>query len=202
MDFVDVSVPLFPGMVTYPGDPVVRLERVKSIAEGEPANVSRLDLGVHSGTHVDAPVHFFDGAPDSSSLDLAVLVGPAVVVAAAATGDVDEAAIEQVPAGTERVLFRTRNSALWERDEFVEDFAKLTEEAAQALVDRGVRLVGIDYLSVGGPEVHRVLLGARMVIVESLDLRRVEPGAYELVCLPVRLLGSDGVPARAILRRG
>jgi arylformamidase len=202
MDFVDVSVPLFPGMVTYPGDPVVRLERVKSIAEGEPANVSRLDLGVHSGTHVDAPVHFFDGAPDSSSLDLAVLVGPAVVVAAAATGDVDEAAIEQVPAGTERVLFRTRNSALWERDEFAEDFAKLTEGAAQALVHRGVRLVGIDYLSVGGPDVHRVLLGARMVIVESLDLRRVEPGAYELVCLPVRLLGSDGVPARAILRRG
>jgi arylformamidase len=100
------------------------------------------------------------------------------------------------------VLFRTRNSALWERDELVEDFAKLTEEAAQALVDRGVRLVGIDYLSVGGPDVHRVLLGARMVIVESLDLRRVEPGAYELVCLPVRLLGSDGVPARAILRRG
>ena len=193
MEIIDVSVPVRPGMVTYPGDPEVRLERVSSIAEGEIANISRLDFGVHTGTHVDAPVHFVDGAAGAETLPLDVLVGPCVVV------DGPEPAA--VPAGSERVLFKTPNGRLWERDDFADDFVKLDGEGAQALVAGGVRLVGIDYLSIGDEEAHQVLLEAGIVAVEGLDLRRVEPGKYLLVCAPLKLVGSDGAPARVLLLR-
>lgn len=193
VEILDVSVPVRPGMVTYPGDPEVRLERVSSIAEGAAANLSRLDFGVHSGTHVDAPLHFIDGAPGAEALPLDVLVGPCVVL-----DGLDPSA---VPAGAERVLFRTPNGRLWELDEFSEDFVALDGQAAGALVERGVRLVGIDYLSIGDEEAHHVLLGAGVVTVEGLDLRRVEPGEYRLVCAPLKLVGSDGAPARVLLLR-
>jgi len=192
VEIIDVSVPIRPGMVTYPGDPEVRLERVSSIAEGAVANISRLDFGVHSGTHVDAPLHFVDGAPGAEALPLDVLVGPCVVV---------DGLDAEVAPGTERVLFKTPNSRLWERDEFSEDSVELDGEAAQALVDKGVRLVGIDYLSIGDEETHRVLLEAGVVAVEGLDLRGVEPGDYRLVCAPLKLVGSDGAPARVFLIR-
>jgi arylformamidase len=185
-------------MVTYPGDPEVRLERVKAIADGESANLSKLDLGVHSGTHVDAPLHFIDGADGADELPLDVLNGPCEVVEAAA---LDESAVGAVPEGAERVLFKTPNSELWAQNAFPETFERLDGAAARALVERGVRLVGVDYLSVGDEDVHRVLLGAGVVPVEGLDLRGVEPGSYELHCLPLRLVGSDGAPARAILVR-
>ena len=193
MEIIDVSVPVRPGMVTYPGDPEVHLERVSSIAEGEIANISRLDFGVHTGTHVDAPVHFVDGAAGAEALPLDVLVGPCVVV--------DGLEPAAVPTGAERVLFKTPNSRLWEREEFAEDFVKLDGEAARALVAGGVRLVGIDYLSIGDEEAHHVLLEAGVVAVEGLDLRRVEPGEYRLVCAPLKLVGSDGAPARVLLLR-
>jgi len=192
VEIIDVSVPIRPGMVTYPGDPEVRLERVSSIAEGAVANISRLDFGVHSGTHVDAPLHFIDGAPGAEALPIDVLVGPCVVV---------DGLDAEVAPGTERVLFKTSNSRLWERDEFSEDSVKLGGDAAQVLVDKGVRLVGIDYLSIGDEEAHRVLLEAGVVAVEGLDLRGVEPGDYRLVCAPLKLVGSDGAPARALLIR-
>ena len=193
MEIIDVSVPVQPGMVTYPGDPEVRLERVSSIAEGEVANISRLDFGVHTGTPVDAPVHFVEGAAGAEALPVDVLVGPCVVV--------DGLEPVAVPAGVERVLFKTPNSRLWERDEFSEDFVALDGEAARALVELGVRLVGIDYLSIGDEEAHQVLLEAGVVAVEGLDLRGVEPGEYLLVCAPLKLVGSDGAPARVFLRR-
>jgi arylformamidase len=193
MQIIDVSVPVRPGMITYPGDPEVRLERVSSIPAGDVANISRLDLGVHSGTHVDAPLHFAEGAPSVEALPLDVLVGPCVVV-----DGLDPAA---VAGGTERVLFKTANSRLWERDEFSEDFVKLDGEAARELVERGVRLVGIDYLSIGDEEAHHVLLGAGVVAVEGLDLREVEPGEYLLVCAPLKLAGAEGAPARVLLLR-
>jgi arylformamidase len=195
---IDISVPVRTGMVTYPGDPEVRLERVKAIADGESANVSKLDLGVHSGTHVDAPLHFIDGADGADELPLDVLNGPCEVVEAAA---LDESAVGAVPEGAERVIFKTPNSELWAQDTFPETFERLDGAAARALVERGVRLVGVDYLSVGDEDAHRVLLGAGVVPVEGLDLRGVEPGSYELHCLPLRLVGSDGAPARAILVR-
>jgi arylformamidase len=190
---VDVSVPVRPGMIVYPGDPEVRLERVSSIEDGDGFNLSRLDLGVHSGTHVDAPLHFLADGAAVETLPLDVLVGPCVVV-----DGLDAAA---VPRGAERVLFKTQNGRLWERDEFTEDFAELDGEAAQALVAAGVRLVGIDYLSIGDEEAHRILLGAGVIAVEGLDLREVEPGEYRLVCAPLKLEGAEGAPARVLLLR-
>jgi arylformamidase len=192
----DVSVPLRTGMVVYPGDPEFSIERVMSLAAGDVANVSRIDLGVHTGTHVDAPLHFLDGASSVEALDLDVLVGPAVVVEVPGTGDIGADAVVD---GAERILFKTRNSAAWAEDGFYEDYASISPEAATRLVEVGARLVGVDYLSVGGVETHRTLLRAGVIAVEGLDLRGIEPGTYSLVCLPLKLDGSDGAPARAIL---
>lgn len=200
MELIDVTVPLRPGMVVFPGDPEVSLGRVSSIAGGAVANVSRLEAGVHTGTHVDAPLHFRDGAPAVESLPLEVLVGPAEVVDA--TGLEREVGEDfPFPSGVERLLLKTRNSELWAREAFAEDAVALSPGAARCLVELGVRLVGIDYLSVGGEEVHRTLLDAGVVVLEGLDLRGVEPGAYRLLCLPLKLVGADGAPARAILAR-
>ncbi len=200
MEIIDLSVPVRPGMVTYPGDPTVTLERVVSIAEGGVCNLSRLDFGVHSGTHVDAPVHFIDGAPAAEALPLDVLIGPARVLDLTAAERLDAAAFDAVELAP-RVLLKTRNSELWARDSFAEDFLALTEDGARALIDGGVRLVGIDYLSIGDEAAHQALLAAGVVAVESLDLREVEPGEYELICAPLKLVGSDGAPARVLLRR-
>jgi arylformamidase len=207
MGWIDVSVPLRDGMVVYEGDPPARIERVAEIARGDMANITHLDLGAHTGTHVDAPAHFLPGGAGADRLPLDVLIGPAVVAdLTARAGDIDAAALGAVdlPDGTERLLLKTRNSALWARDAFVPEFAGLTDAAARELVARGVRLVGIDYLSIapsGDPApTHRTLLGAGVVIVEGLDLRAVAPGRYELVCLPLRIAGADGAPARALLR--
>jgi arylformamidase len=196
VNIIDISVPLRTGMVTYPGDPKIRLELVQAIADGASANVSKLDLGVHTGTHVDAPNHFIEGAAGADKLPLDVLNGPCEVVAVAA---LDESAAGAVPEGTERVLFKTTNSELWAQDTFPKSFERLDGAAAKALVERGVRLVGVDYLSVGDQDAHHALLGADVVPLEGLDLRGVEAGSYELRCLPLRLVGSDGAPARAVL---
>src|SRR5919197_6205823 len=198
MEIFDVSVPLREGMVTYPGDPTVKIERAASIAGGDLVNLTRIDFGLHSGTHVDAPVHFIEGAAGVDSVPLDALVGPCVVVE---VPDLSADSVAHVPAGAERVLFKTPNSELWARDEFAEDFAHLDGEAAAILLDRGVRLVGVDYLSVGDEAAHHALLGGGVVPVEGLDLRGIEPGAYELICLPIRVVGADGAPARAVLLR-
>jgi arylformamidase len=199
MEIFDVSVPIRPGMITYPGDPPVRMERVESIDHGDVANLTRLDFCVHAGTHVDAPVHFVAHGAGVDVLPLEVFFGPCEVVDA--TGAEGEVGPELVPEGVERVLFKTRNSELWARDRFDEDFVRIGVPAAERLVERRVRLVGIDYLSVGDPETHRTLLAAEMVAVEGLDLRGIDPGPYRLACLPLRIAGSDGAPARAVLIR-
>ncbi len=196
MEIIDISVPIRTGMVTYPGDPQVLLERVESIPDGASANVSRLDLGVHTGTHVDAPVHFFEGTAGTDQLPLDVLNGPCQVVE---TPRLDESAAESVPAGTERVLFKTPNSEIWALEAFPDEFERFDGAGARALVARSLKLVGVDFLSVGDHEAHRTLLGAEVVVLEGLDLRGVDAGSYELHCLPLQLVGSDGAPARAIL---
>lgn len=208
MEIFDISVPVHPGMVVYAGDPDVYLERVRTIADGSSANVSKLDFGVHTGTHIDAPVHFIEGAGATETVPLDALIGPAVVVdATALTDHIDAATLSrlEVPPGAERVIFKTQNSRLWDLPAFSGDFIGLRGEAAEALVLRGVRLVGIDYLSIGpkgnGVPTHTALLQAGVVILEGLDLRAVAPGAYELVALPLRLVGSDGAPTRAVLIR-
>lgn len=208
MEIFDISVPVHPGMVVYAGDPDVYLERVKTVAGGSSANVSKLDFGVHTGTHIDAPVHFIEGAGATETVPLDALVGPTVVVDATMLKDhIDAAALSRlaIPAGAERVIFKTQNSRLWDLPAFSADFIGLLGEAAEALVERGVRLVGIDYLSIGpkgnGVPTHTALLRAGVVILEGLDLRAVTPGAYMLAALPLRLVGSDGAPTRAVLWR-
>jgi arylformamidase len=201
----DISVPIRDGMIHYDGNPPVHVTRVQSISAGDPANLSELDLGAHSATHVDAPVHFLADGAGAEALPLELLIGPAEVVdATAATRALDLAtvrALELPPRGSERILFKTRNSQLWSRGEFTRDFVRLDGEAAAFLLERGVKLLGIDYLSIGDAEAHRILLSAGVVCIEGLDLRSIEPGSYQFICLPLKLAGSDGAPARAVLIR-
>ena len=204
MEILDVSIPIRSRMPIWPGNAGVAMRRVEAIADGAVANVSAVDLGAHTGTHVDAPNHFLEGEPGVDTVALEPLIGDAVVVdATAVQKTVDAAAVAAlgVPAGTDRVLLKTRNSQLWERDEFSDEIVALDESGARALLDLGVRLIGIDYLSIGDPGAHRALLGARTAVVEGLDLRAVAPGPYRLICLPLKLVGSDGGPARAVLLR-
>ena len=199
----DVSVPIRSDMPIYEGNPGVELERASSIADGAPANVSRLTMGVHTGTHVDAALHFIEGAPGAEGIPLDAVFGPALVVdATAVTSDaLGEAELGglDIPEGTERLLLKTRNSQLWGRTDFTRDFVRLDGSGARFVIERGIRTIGIDYLSIGDREAHRELLGAGVVPVEGLDLREIEPGPYTLVCLPLDLVGSDGGPARAVL---
>jgi arylformamidase len=197
----DVTVPIRPGMVTYPGDPAVHISRVQSLADGAIANVSAIDLSVHTGTHVDAPVHFIGGGAGIDALALDALVGPARVVDATSVERQLDADVVRGAEVAERVLFKTANSELWEHETFVDEFVSLAVDAAQLLIDAGVRLVGIDYVSVGDEDVHRALLAAGVVILEGLDLRAVDPGSYELVCAPLKLVDADGAPARVFLIR-
>jgi arylformamidase len=202
MAMIDVTVPIRDGMVHYDRNPEIHLTRVLSIAEGDGANVSRLDFGVHSGTHVDAPLHFLDGGAGAEAVPVEPLIGPCLVVdATSVQKTLDEAAVRScsVPAGTERVLFKTRNSRLWSTDEFTRDFVRLDGSGAQVLIDLGVSLVGIDYLSIGDQDAHVALLSSGVVPLEGLNLLDVEPGTYRLVCLPLKIVGSDGAPARALL---
>jgi arylformamidase len=201
----DVSLPLSPRLPHWPGDPPFKRELASAISRGDSANVSRLDFGAHTGTHVDAPVHFIEGRPGVDKLSLEVLVGPCRVVEARAAGP--ELTPTEIPERAERLLIKTSNSRLWDNPDgpFAEDFVAVGEELARRLVADGVRLVGVDYLSVESfrapraHPVHHLLLEAGVVIVEGLDLWHVDPGAYELYCLPLKLVGSDGGPARVIL---
>lgn len=205
--FYDITLPVVGTMITYPGDPPIRITPHARIADGEDANVTELCFGSHTGTHVDAPRHFIDGASPVDELSLEDLIGTAVVVEIPdSVQSIGPAELEAAgPDGATRVLLKTRNSALLGAAAFEPDFAYLTGAGADYLVDAGVRLVGIDYLSIEEFEAadapaHRALLGAGVIIVEGVDLREVAAGRYELICLPLRLAGLDGSPVRAVLR--
>ena len=209
MRIYDVSVDITPDMPVWPGDPSVSLERVGAIAQGRNANVSHLSCGVHIGTHVDAPLHFLDGAGAVETIPLDGLTGRAHVVDLRRAAVIDAGALQaaRIPARAQRLLFRTRNSDLWRRGEktFQKDFVAIEASGAAWLVQRKIRLVGVDYLSVApfgnSRPTHQILLKARVAVVEGLDLSRVPAGSYHLYCLPLKLIGSDGAPARAILIR-
>lgn len=207
MRIYDISIGISPDLPVWPGDPPVTLERVGEIAKGANSNVSRLVCGVHVGTHVDAPVHFLDGREGVELLSLKSLMGRAYVVELGDADVLDAATLQSagIPPRTRRVLFKTRNSKLWSGgvQEFREDFVAVDVSGAEWLTQRGFHLVGVDYLSVApfgesGPT-HRILLEAGVVVVEGLDLSEVTQGRYALYCLPLKLMGSDGAPARAIL---
>ncbi len=211
MKIHDISVTLEAGIPIWPGNPAFELVRVNDIDKGGSSNVSRLSLGCHTGTHVDAPIHFIPGAVGVDTLPLELLTGPATVFSVdtlAADGDNISAtalAVAKIPPGTTRALLKTRNSDLWKLGphEFRADFAGITADGAQWLVDNKIGLVGVDYLSVGpkgaGRPTHEILLKAGVVIVEGLNLSVVEPGNYDFYCLPLKLKDSDGAPARAVL---
>ena len=204
--WVDVTVPIHDGMVHWPGDPKVQVMKVLDLERGDSATVSRLDLGAHTGTHVDAPVHFIAKGSGVDVIPPSSLMGPARVVHVPDAGvisarDVNAAAI----ARGERILFKTRNSQrCWKDNHFVPDYTYVGMDAAVRLAELGVRTVGVDYLSVGGgdqgPAIHRRLLEAGVCIIEGLDLSGVDAGPCELVCLPLRIRGADGAPARVLLR--
>ena len=208
MPIFDISLTLSPTLPTWPGDPGIELELVESMDKGATANVTRMDMGVHTGTHVDAPHHFLNDGRTVEQLPLEVLTGPCYVLQ---LPDGVEAITSEVLARCEitsdmkRVLFGTRNSHLWAKGEtgFQTDFVAITEDGAEWLVERGVQLVGVDYLSVApyeeGAPTHEILLKAGVVVVEGLNLSKVMRGFYELYCLPLKIAGSDGAPARAIL---
>ena len=206
--WIDVSVPLYTGMVHWPDNPPVEIERDLDIRRGDLCNVSKLSFGAHTGTHMDAPVHWIEGAPSIDTMPLDATIGRARVLEIADPVSVKRAELEphNLQAG-ERILLKTRNSArAWASDAFVEDFVFISHEAAQYLAERRVRTVGVDYLSVGGftvdgPETHRALLTAGIWIIEGLNLAQATPGDYELICLPIKIRGGDGAPSRALLRR-
>jgi len=207
--FYDITVPLENGMPVWPGDAPFHLERVKSIAQGANANASTLSCGAHAGTHVDAPLHFLDGAPAVEAMPLGVLIGRAFVADLRRATVIDAGALARahIPARSRRVLLRTHNSDFWKRGErtFQTSFVAVDASGADWLVQRKVQLVGVDYLSVApyknSRPTHEILLRAGVVILEGVDLSRVPPGPYHLTCLPMKLVGSDGAPARAVLSR-
>lgn len=204
----DITLAIHPAMPVWPGDPSVVLERVSKIEEGANANVSRMSLSVHTGTHLDAPVHFLPGTSGVDTLPLEILVGVAQVFHLSdEVSEINAEVMAQagVKKGHKRVLFRTRNSQIWERGEmdFQKDFVAIPLSGAQYLADLQVGLVGVDYLSVSpfkkSRPTHEALLKAGMVILEGLDLHAIPAGTYQLLALPLKLAGCDGSPARALL---
>ncbi len=211
MSIYDVSVPLSVKTPTYPGDPGIEISAWKSLTEGDSANLSLLHFGAHSGTHVDAPAHFIEGAAKVDSLPMEVLIGEAQVVEVPNEVSVIDRDFvsEHCPRRCQRFLFKTRNSQFWggESPVFHTDFTYLDLSAAEHLVSLGIRLVGIDYLTIEQFKskthpTHLALLSKGIVILEGLDLREVSGGTYELICLPLKIAGGDGdgAPARVVLR--
>ena len=203
----DVTVTISREMPVYPGDPQIEIKRTLLLEEGDVANVSHLSCGTHIGTHVDPPSHFVEGGIALDQLPLDVLIGPARVVDVGDVDVIDAATVEKTALdGVTRVLFKTRNSRLWSSPhEFQRDFVYLDADAAEILVARGVKLVGIDYLSIEmfnfeQPATHVALLSNNVIVVEGLDLSGVTPGDYELICLPIKIKDGDGGPARVVLR--
>ncbi|MEE8418494.1 MAG: cyclase family protein [Dehalococcoidales bacterium] len=204
--WIDVSVPLRDGMAHWPGDPGVSISRARDMDKGDTVNLSQVSMGAHTGTHMDAPLHFLSKGKSIDTLPLEAVMGRARVVEISDGESVkpEELTRHRLRRG-ERILFKTRNSPrVWQSSGFVDDFVYISDAAADYLVDRGVSLVGVDYLSVGAPSggsyVHKTLLGGGIWLIEGLDLTQTPAGKYDLVCLPLKLVGGDGAPARAVLR--
>jgi arylformamidase len=207
MKLIDVSVPLDARTPTYPNNTPFSLEPMKRVAEGGSSNVSTLHMSAHTGTHVDAPFHFFDAGVGTEALALDLLIGRARVVELTTRKGISAEDLDPLDLSEDvRLLIKTHNSHLWGSSEFHSDYIGVTESGARHLVNHGVKLVGVDYLSVEayktpGAPAHHLLLGAGVVVIEGLNLGDVDPGIYELLCLPLRIVGSDGAPARVVLRR-
>jgi arylformamidase len=208
MKIFDISVPIHPQLPVWPGDPQVVLERYRRLSKGDSSNDSRLACSVHCGTHVDAPAHFIENGATVEQLPLDILVGPATVIEFPEIDMITPDLLEthRPDSQTERLLLKTKNSDLWSDPdhEFNPNFVALSAESARWVVNSRIKLIGIDYLSIQmfkdtEPLTHRILLEAGVIILEGLNLQVVNPGTYQLICLPLKLSGRDGAPARAIL---
>jgi len=191
-------------MPTWPGSAGFRIRRAMAIADGNDANVSTIEMDVHCGTHVEGPLHFIDGGAALDTMDLDVFVGSAYVLHLPDAESIGPDELAGTPAGTERLLIRTRNSDAWaDQAEFTPDYVALTLDGAHWIAERALRLVGVDYLSVqrwgDDPETHRTLMRAGVAILEGIDLGAVDAGTYRLTCLPLRLEGAEASPVRAVL---
>ena len=207
MKLIDVSVPLDANLPIYPGNTPFSIEGIERITRGDHANVSTLHMGAHTGTHVDAPWHFMDDGPGIDRLPLDLLIGRTRVIELTTRKGITAEDLAKFDLSEDvRVLCKTANSRLWGSPEFHKDFIGVAESGAKHFVERGVKVVGVDYLSVEvfktpGAPAHHTLLGAGVVVIEGLNLRDIEPGVYEMYCLPILVAGCDGAPARVVLRR-
>jgi arylformamidase len=201
----DVTMTIKEGMISWPSDGPVHVQRVRSMIDGDRLNQSRLDMSAHTGTHIDAPVHFLAAGTGIDAVSLDLLMGPAVLVHLPGIEEIGAYQLKNagIPAGIDRLLLKTDNSGLLDKGTFDEKFSFLTLDGARYLVDHHIRLVGIDYLSIAqygmGEGVHQELLREEIVIIEGLDLREVPAGAYQMTALPLKIAGCDGAPARVIL---
>ena len=207
MKLIDVSVPLDSRLPTYPNNLPFSLEPIKRLARGESSNVSALHMSAHTGTHVDAPRHFYDDGTGTEALALEMLIGRARVIEIRPRGHITAEDLSTSDLSEDvRVLIKTQNSRLWGSPEFHKEYIGVAESGAKYLVDHGIKVVGVDHLSVEafktpGAPAHHVLLGAGTIVIEGLNLRDVDPGVYEMYCLPLAIVGSDGAPARVVLRK-
>lgn len=203
--WLDISLPLHNSMVNWPDDPPFNIERVQDLDKGDSYNLSKISMSAHSGTHIDAPLHFLKKGISVGEMSLDITNGP-VRVLDLLKDTIEVADIESFHiVKDERILFKTKNSSFWTSDRFMEKYAYLSEETAKYLAKIGVKMVGTDYLSIGGyhndgAETHRILLEAGIWIIEGLDLSGVTPGEYDLICLPLRLVNGEGSPVRAVLK--
>jgi len=207
MQFYDATLPLQEGMITFPGDPSFQIDPYFQRREGAPFDLSLMSIGTHLGTHVDPPAHYLDGGATADEMPLEAMMGPGVVLDMRGIAKIDRKALEKSPLGDHvRVLLKTDNGPLLLDSSFHKDYVYLTKDGAQYLSSKGVCLVGIDYLSIEcyenlGAPVHHILLKAGIVILEGVFLTEVPPGAYDIFCLPLKIKGADGAPARVVLMR-
>ena len=203
--FYDISMTIENGMLSWPSDGPVSIEKVRSMENGELLNLSRLDMSAHTGTHVDAPVHFIQEGSGIDSVPLDILIGPAAVVHLPGVREIGAGELKAagIPPDTQRLLLKTENGKLLGQKQFQKDYSFFTLEGAQYIIDSGVRLVAIDYLSIAaygsGEAVHQALLGKGIVIIEGVDLREISAGPYNMIALPLKIGGCDGAPARVVL---
>ncbi len=205
-DWIDITMPIENNMVHWPGDTDIVIKRTNSIANGDDCNLTNLSMSAHTSTHMDAPLHFIDNAKDISTLPFDAVIGSAKVIKIENRISINLEELKKYNIEeNDRLLFKTNNSSIdWRMKDFIKNYVFLSTEAAKYLVEKKVKTIGIDYLSIAGlnntSEVHEILLGAGIWIIEGLALKDVSEGTYELICLPLNLIGSDGAPARAVVR--
>jgi len=206
-DWIDITATISDGMTRWPDDPPVQVRRVAAINDNSEANVTAISTTAHVGTHIDAPLHFIPHGIDVASVPLEQLVGTAKVFHITNSKEISLADIQHFDiANGDRILFRTRNSEVeWEQLPFMKDYVYLSTDAARFLAEKKIKCIGIDYLSLGNkdndPQVHKLILGTSIIIIEGLKLKDIAPGIYDMVCLPLKIEGSDGAPCRVIIRK-